>query len=231
MSTENKEIFVIESADLPVEVANKIEIATQSNAISSMRRDECGDQEKGLARFKNELSLNLKRVYTTPHKIVKVALLAFILMSICFAAYTTVDSILSYFEFSVITTTRILFQTPAPFPRVTICNYNTFTSEQALNMLIEINKEVSPNISAFDGTQMESLSYNEKATLIFNIYAIARERVYANNFSDTSRQALSHSLSDILLECNFNGEFCTASDFEWYFDPNFGNCYVFNSAK
>ena len=46
----------------------------------------------------------------------------------------------------------------------------------------------------------------------------------------TEQQLLSHSLSDILLSCTFNNLPCYPTDFVWYLDRNWGNCWAFNSG-
>ena len=41
---------------------------------------------------------------------------------------------------------------------------------------------------------------------------------------------LGHDLKDILIECQFNLSPCNFTDFTWSFDPDYGNCYTFNSG-
>ena len=51
-----------------------------------------------------------------------------------------------------------------------------------------------------------------------------------SNLSDMDKKRLGHSLEDILIGCNFNFKPCSATDFVWQFDYNFGNCYIFNGG-
>ena len=50
-----------------------------------------------------------------------------------------------------------------------------------------------------------------------------------NNFNESEKNKLSHSFSDILLACSFNGQTCTHHEFreEFYKD---GNCTSFNTG-
>jgi hypothetical protein len=50
------------------------------------------------------------------------------------------------------------------------------------------------------------------------------------HYSDENKKRIAHNLEDILIDCKFNYQKCSASDFVWHFDPLFGNCYVFNSG-
>ena len=58
------------------------------------------------------------------------------------------------------------------------------------------------------------------------------ELIYLINtkFNDSQRTALSHSLKDILFECEFNTKACTHEDFILEYDQKLGNCFVFNSG-
>ena len=47
---------------------------------------------------------------------------------------------------------------------------------------------------------------------------------------NSDKQKLAHYLDDVLLECYFNNSPCNATDFSWSFDPDYGNCYTFNSG-
>lgn len=51
-----------------------------------------------------------------------------------------------------------------------------------------------------------------------------------SSFSNEEKQKLGHDLNDILFECKFNYDSCNSSDFVWSFDPDYGNCYTFNSG-
>ena len=55
--------------------------------------------------------------------------------------------------------------------------------------------------------------------------------IIRNNFSEYQRKQLGHSLEEILSYCKFNGENCSANDFDWTYDSYIGNCFVFNSNK
>ena len=48
--------------------------------------------------------------------------------------------------------------------------------------------------------------------------------------SNEEKKKLGHDLDDILIECKYNNQDCSSSDFLWSFDEYLGNCYTFNSG-
>ena len=49
-------------------------------------------------------------------------------------------------------------------------------------------------------------------------------------FSNEEKKQIGHDLGDILFSCLFNDNPCYSTDFSWYFDNEFGNCFIFNSS-
>ena len=179
----------------------------------------------------NSLAQAIIKILQTPHASLKLVLFVCVALSSSLASYLIIKSVLSYFAYDVNTMTRIIFETPSPFPKITICNSNPFTTEFALEFLKEINREISPSISIFDQNQLKALHYNVKASLTNQIYTRAEYKMNAETFSDSNRTKLSLPLDDLLIACSFNNKPCTKKDFTWEFDPRLGNCYAFNSQS
>jgi amiloride-sensitive sodium channel subunit beta len=89
---------------------------------------------------------------------------------------------------------------------------------------------VSPEISLFDSDQLKNLTTNEIGDVWQKIDMAATASIFNANFDDKSKKLLAHNFTDILFACRFNYEKCDASDFEWSFDPYYGNCYSFNTG-
>ena len=50
------------------------------------------------------------------------------------------------------------------------------------------------------------------------------------NLTDSQRKWLGWDLKQVVIKCKFNGVDCDINnDFEWYFSPQYGNCFEFNS--
>ena len=126
-------------------------------------------------------------------------------------------------EYNVITTTRIINETPAVFPKVTICNKNPFTSRNAFEFLSESN---FLNMSRINET------LNGDRTLANQYFARLRAGLFGQiqNMPDEKKKKFSHDLNDTLLSCLFSYQPCNSDDFEWKWDSNYGNCFVFNSG-
>jgi hypothetical protein len=69
-----------------------------------------------------------------------------------------------------------------------------------------------------------------KIAMFLKIFLIMSGIVNDKHYSDENKKRIAHNLEDILIDCKFNYQKCSASDFVWHFDPLFGNCYVFNSG-
>ena len=170
------------------------------------------------------------KIFRTPHFALKGYLFIFVLISSGLAAYTVIESFMSYFAYEVLSTSREVFETPTHYPQVTICNSNIFSTKYAFEKLKEVNAIVSPNISIFNASQMATLDVYNKLYLVEIIYLNLNGIVFGKSFGDENRKKLGHTLDDILIYCNFNQQNCTSADFVWQFDANFGNCFVFNSG-
>ena len=180
----------------------------------------------------NSLAHTIIAILETPHMLLKSYLIVFVTVTSALAAYMLINASLSYFSYEVITTSRTMFEMPAEFPRVSICNSYIFTTEYALEVLRGINKEIFPNATTdiFNTETMNRRSDFLSRKQISEVTSrVAIRRVNMNSFPDERRKRLGHTIQDILIDCSFNSVTCTASDFTWSFDPVLGNCYSFNT--
>ena len=74
-------------------------------------------------------------IFLTPHIILKIFLTTFVLCSSGLASYLVIDSILSYFNYDVSSTSRTIYETPTLFPKVTFCNVNRFATKFAYDLI------------------------------------------------------------------------------------------------
>ena len=147
---------------------------------------------------RNEMIRTYLNVFKSESKRLKMFSLIFLIFAQSIACYMIVISIISYFKFEVITTSRSLYETPAPFPKITICNYNQFQTREAVEFLEKINKELAPNIILFDSNHHQSqnnMSYKEKRDLIDKIFNIGLARMNTD-LDDEQKKKMSHNLND-----------------------------------
>ena len=178
----------------------------------------------------NSLAQSILKIYFTKNVVIKVYLFFFVITAISSASYMVISAVISYLSYDVTTTWRTLNEVPTLFPQITFCNWNQFTSADSIPLLRSINMQVNASIDIFDQEQMSLLDTKTKNSLISKIYELALKKTLSSNFTDLERKKLAHSLDDMLLDCSFNKQKCTASDFTWLFDASNGNCYVFNSG-
>ena len=114
----------------------------------------------------NELAQAAMRLFKSEFKSIKCVISLFLTFSICLSAYLTIQTLLSYLSYEVITTSRTLFESPAIFPKITFCNLNAFTSEYSVEYLKSINKKYEPLFDIFNENQMKTLNTDEKNRLI-----------------------------------------------------------------
>ena len=179
----------------------------------------------------NSLAQILLKIVDTPYLTLKLFLTLFLVATSSLAAYLLSEALLDFLNYEVTTTSRTIFEMPALFPKITICNQNPFTSEDAVNFLREVNKASQPSIDVFNADHLRNLSLRSKSALIENIYLLAITKMNSPNFTDESKKKLGHTLEDILLYCKFNRKLCSKDDFAWKFDKTLGNCYVFNTGR
>ena len=166
----------------------------------------------------NEMFSALFHAYETPHFILKLFLVIFLLIAYALAAYTTIDLIMSYLDFGVSTTTRTLYEVPAIFPKITFCNQNMFTTRYAYEFL----QNHTSIVKDIDIRFLELLNYIFERNLFGALIETETEFI---------RKKFSHEFSDVLLSCKFNYEECGAENFTTEFDPYYGNCYSFNTDQ
>ena len=169
-------------------------------------------------------------IIDTPHVSIRAFLFVSVIVSSCLCSYLVIQSLLAYFNYEVITMSRLFFETPTLFPRIKICNGSPFTTEFAFEFVKNVSRVASPDLDMFDMTKVANLTKNEKFYLFRQIADLAIAKMNAKNFTDENRRRLGHTIEDILYSCTFNTILCNASDFIWEFDRIRGNCYVYNSG-
>ena len=147
------------------------------------------------------------------------------LISIGFCVFMIVRAIASYLQFKVVSNIRQVPQQNITFPSIQICNPNFLATREASAYLNEYYlKNEGVNITNLD----EYFDYLN--ITMFSSFNWPFSQTFLPNFNMTTRRSLGYSLEDMLLVCEFDSKPCNLSWFEWYYHPNFGNCYRFNTG-
>ena len=169
----------------------------------------------------NEMFGALLEVFYSPHRAIKIFSILFLIVSYGLASYTTIKLILGYFDYGVTSTVRTIYETPAVFPKVTICNVNQMTTQYGYEFL----KNITNN--TFESFPINSSTHDD-VVRIFTTQVKSFSLI--NNLTDDAKKSLGQKLEDSLLSCQFNLVQCYPENFSWYFDAIYGNCYSFNSG-
>ncbi len=137
----------------------------------------------------NETAQAAIKIFQAPHSLVKLYWIICLSVAGSLTGYFVIQSLVSFATFRVNTNTRTIFETSSLFPRVTYCNKNPFVTKYA-----------------FDKFEVGNFTF---ARMLY-------EMNYNMNY--TERLRLQHPFSEVLIECSFNGEKCSANDFLYEFD-------------
>jgi len=140
---------------------------------------------------------------------------------ICFLVFSGIcaniisKSFTNYFSYETVTNVETIYENPAPFPTVSICNQNPFMT----NYSFEYAKSVleSNNISDL----FEFLSQNFSDAMMHLRYGVGAN-LRSLNISDKVRKSMGLLIDDMLLNCVYNNQHCSVNDFVWYFDSLYG---------
>ena len=144
--------------------------------------------------------------FATRNKILKLCIFLFVIVSSGLAAYLVISAILTYLTYPVLTSTRTLFETPTLFPKITICNQNTFITEYALEWIKMNSLEIPPHTDIFNSSQTFNLNYTEKINLVDKINSASLQIMSSLDMYDDMRLKMAHSFDDILAGCSFNSK-------------------------
>ena len=150
----------------------------------------------------NELFHSILTAIETSHFGLKIFIFFFCLLATAFASYTTLTLILSYLDYGVTTTSRLISDSSVEFPKVTICNVNPFQTKYALDLLNTFTKQANVSFSILDKNQFRGLNYKAKRELFTGFKAFSMGM--ASSLPNEKKQRIGHRLDDILLSCRYN---------------------------
>ncbi len=102
---------------------------------------------------------------------------------------------------------------------MTICNRNLFSSQFGFEYLSRFAESTN---SSYILEQPDIETLREDVFLNKAIANVIRQEAKMQD-----RQNLSYSLRETLISCKYNYKSCTYEDFQWFFHPEKGNCYMF----
>ena len=132
--------------------------------------------------------------------------------------YFVTESIKKYFDYSTTTSVSIVVERTQTFPAVTFCNYAPVRYDRViepfLNYTNSTNLPITNDSSTFTPQQAEALG------------SVFRTKMLNAN---ESMDQYYFSLDTMLISCSYNGQTCTANDFNSFLSSMHGRCYTFNA--
>ena len=139
------------------------------------------------------------------------------LTSLVVCAIVCIQSVLTYFSFEVNSSINRIIEIPTSYPMITICNTNPYLTRESHYFYSKQSKKV------------ENFPFNSSLNKErFTKYFINSNTL---SLSDEELKQFSFLLNDIIITCSFNNAPCNTLYFTWFYDLDYGNCFIFNSGK
>ena len=114
----------------------------------------------------NSLAQSIIKLIQTPHKILEIFIVLSLICTGSLSIYMIIDTLTLFFNREVYTTIRTINEQSSPFPKITLCNYNQFTSKYSVEFIRSINAQVNSSVDIFDSKSMKNLSVDEKKNFL-----------------------------------------------------------------
>ena len=132
-----------------------------------------------------------------------------------FCYYLIMKTITNFLLYGVVTNIKIINENPSPFPAISICNLAPFDRYYAGKYIEEIEQNLKDNFTLKSNPNAYRYYY------MSNLYEMVQ--------NNSERKLLGRSLKRLVRICMYDfGFVCNESDFEWYYDFYYGNCFKFN---
>lgn len=135
-----------------------------------------------------------------------------------------------YFQYSVVTAIASARSVTTALPVVTFCNFNFFNADAGKQFL-------NSSLTEFANLDIYTANKGMFAKSKIKLYQIrlkyAKSSLLKNNAVYSNKcflKSLGMTLQDMMLSCYFGSQPCSFSNFEYYYDLNYGNCYKFNTG-
>ena len=151
-------------------------------------------------------------------KIIRILWILCFLVSLSYCTYQIIISIIGYLNFSVISNYQLLFEVPTLFPTIDICHLNPYGNFFD-DFMSTLNKSNSSSKSYYI---QDVNSFTRKMNTVF-------EKMNENDSFGLYWNPL--WLENFLLSCQFNNQPCYNTNFSYFHNFYYGNCYSFNVGE
>ncbi len=178
--------------------------------------------------IKSSSFVGLPNVFNETNIIIRLLWLLFFLISLILFLIQSIQQIQEFQTYKVNRQINIASpQIPLLFPILTICNINFLSTEYGAQFAQQIISTYLNNSNKSNST------INELSKSVFLQKSIIQANAKVQNESIQRKFGLFGSpASKSIITCLFDGSPCNLqTDFDWYFDSKYGNCFKFNSNQ
>ena len=169
--------------------------------------------------------------------IIKLIWIISFILSLITCTYTIYGSILSYLDYEVISTIDVKNSGFIDFPMIKICDINPLSKHLHKKVIMDSFERYGNDdrMKIFEHLEFDN---SKDPYLIQSSYL--RNINFFHYFSmgtsllkkQPEKMDLDYKINETLISCLFGSKICDkTTDFEYYYDPYFGNCFKFNSGQ
>ena len=126
----------IESKSSPkIDISNESEKPKSNSDKSEFQRNKVAIIHILKEILSTQLAQAILNSILANNQVLRLFLILFVLGSTSYSSYLVIQSIITYLTYGVSTTTRVFYETPALFPKITFCNANPFASQYAYSLI------------------------------------------------------------------------------------------------
>ena len=146
-----------------------------------------------------------------------------VLVSTSVCSYLIVSSVLNYLKYEVTTKMSVISETTSPFPTISICNSASLVAGNSSSFGFELLSQ---------GPFAQYINYVDANNSFEPNKFVAQYFLRQNEFvlNTETRKSYGLSIDQMLITCLYAGSPCSSSDFVWYYDLMYGNCFRFNTG-
>ena len=173
----------------------------------------------------------IPQIFHSEYVIIKIIFIISWLAGAGFTLYLITASIIDYYNYGVISQTRLIRENQTLFPKITICNNDRFVTNQSITFLANLilkDESFSSNVSkaSSNGADTDLKLVN---WFIENKIDFESQALFAAYTSDLATQrSLGYDQSTFIQECTFDEDKCSSDMIVPEYDLTLGNCFTFN---
>lgn len=180
---------------------------------------------------RNTSSHGIAHSFRTNSPALRILWIICFILSLAYCMQIIIKSLFDYVKYDTNVSIKVIYDLPASFPAITICNLNAFNEASSSDYLdkqaIDLECIFATNRTHY--TIKKCFNSTENIDVFSDYHLNQLKRVVANDQTVTANlSAFGFDLDkDMLVRCFFNNEVCSGFNFTQYWNADNGNCNCF----